>query len=406
MRALRRTLAEVAQAVRAQAWFPHVPLAAALLVAGAHLLWVTFGPAWRASGGGLSLVISTFRPVDLPYLLIGVGMITMSAGLAMRSRLAWVVGVILTLATVLIALQVGHRSAGYLTTYDGALLAALLLAYRSFDRSSLAAATFFALTGGLLLLIYATFGSFYLGDQFSPPIATLVGAFYYAVVTMTTVGYGDIVPRTAEARLFAVSIILLGVAVFATSLSAVAGPLVRDSLQHIMRRRETRMKRENHFVVVGATPLAFNTYRELRRRGQLVTLILPERPDGGELDDADVVVGDADSLDVLRQAQAEQAQAVLAMSADDSDNAFVVLAVKELQGRARTVAAVNDGKHLERVKLVRPDIVIAPSVLGGELLAMALTGEQISGEFVLERMFHVEGGGAPGGPAAPGSGEQ
>jgi voltage-gated potassium channel len=363
-------------------------------------LWVTFGPAWRASGGAASLVVSTFRPVDLPYLLIGVGMVTMSAGLATRSRLAWVVGVVLTLATVLVALKVGHRSAGYLTAYDGALLAALVLAYRTFDRSSLAAATVFALTGGLLLLIYATFGSFYLGNQFSPPITTLVSAFYYAVVTMTTVGYGDIVPRTIEARLFAVSIILLGVAVFVTSLSAVARPLVRDSLEHIMRRRETKMKRENHFVIVGATSLAYNTYRELRRRDQPVTLILPSLPAGGEFDDADIVVGDADSLEVLRRARAELARAVLAMSADDSDNAFIVLAVKELRGRAQTVATVNDAKHLERVKLARPDVVIAPQVLGGELLAMALTGERISGEFVVERMLHFEGG---GGPAASGA---
>jgi voltage-gated potassium channel len=380
----------VARALHAQVWFPHVPLAAALAVAGVHLLWVTFGPAWRASQGGVSLIASTFQPLDLPYLLIGVGMVTMSAGLATRSRLGWVVGVVLTLATILVALKVGHRSAGYLTGYDGALLLALLLAWRTFDRSSLTGATVFALTAVLLLIIYATFGSFYLGRQFSPPIDTLVGAFYYAVVTMTTVGYGDIVPRTIDARLFAVSIILLGVAVFATSLSAVARPLVRGSIEHIIRRREARMKRENHFVVIGATPLAFNTYRELRRRRQAVTLVLPVLPVGGEFEDADVVVGEADSLEVLRRAHADAAQAVLAMSDDDSDNAFIVLAVKELRGRARTVAAVNDGKHLERVKLARPDIVIAPQVLGGELLAMALTGEPVSGEFVLERIFHVE----------------
>ncbi len=393
MLTFRQGSGSVARVLHAQVWFPHVPLAAALAVAGVHLLWVTFGAAWRESQGGVSLIASTFQPVDLPYLLIGVGMVTMSAGLATRSRLGWAVGVVLTLATILVALTVGHRTAGYLTGYDGALLSALLLAWRTFDRSSLTGATVFALTAALLLIIYATFGSFYLGRQFSPPIDTLVGAFYYAVVTMTTVGYGDIVPRTIDARLFAVSIILLGVAVFATSLSAVARPLVRGSIEHIIRRREARMKRENHFVVIGATPLAFNTYRELRRRRQAVTLVLPGHPVGGEFEDADVVVGEADSLEVLRRAHADAAQAVLAMSDDDSDNAFIVLAVKELQGRARTVAAVNDGKHLERVKLARPDIVIAPQVLGGELLAMALTGEQVSGEFVLERIFHVERGG-------------
>ena len=75
------------------------------------------------------------------------------------------------------------------------------------------------------------------------------------------------------------------------------------------------------------------------------------------------------------------------MRADDSDNAFIVLAVKELKGRAKTVVAINDSKHMERIKLVQADVVIAPEVLGGELLAMALTGETITGEFVLDRFF-------------------
>ncbi|MGH8011442.1 MAG: NAD-binding protein, partial [Candidatus Binataceae bacterium] len=82
--------------------------------------------------------------------------------------------------------------------------------------------------------------------------------------------------------------------------------------------------------------------------------------------------------------------AVLAMRADDSENAFVVLAVKELKGRAKTVATINDAKHLERIKLVQPDIVIAPQVLGGELLAMVLSGEQINGDMLMERFFHFD----------------
>jgi voltage-gated potassium channel len=78
---------------------------------------------------------------------------------------------------------------------------------------------------------------------------------------------------------------------------------------------------------------------------------------------------------------------VLAMMADDSENAFCVLAVRELASGTRTVAAVNDARHLSRVKLVQPDVVIAPQVLGGELAAMLLSGEQVTPEFVMQRVF-------------------
>lgn len=80
------------------------------------------------------------------------------------------------------------------------------------------------------------------------------------------------------------------------------------------------------------------------------------------------------------------------MMADDSENAFCVLAVRELGGTARTVAAVNDARHLSRVKLVQPDVVIAPQVLGGELTAMLLSGEEVTPEFVMQRVFQQSSG--------------
>ncbi len=99
------------------------------------------------------------------------------------------------------------------------------------------------------------------------------------------------------------------------------------------------------------------------------------------------MVGDASNLDVLKQAGAHKATAVLAMMEDDSENAFIVLAVRELGGPAQTIAAVNDARHLSRVKLVQPDVVIAPQVLGAELAAMLLSGEAVTPEFIMQRVF-------------------
>jgi voltage-gated potassium channel len=245
----------------------------------------------------------------------------------------------------------------------------------------------FAFTSVAMLVMYATLGSYYLGAEFSPPIKDLVTALYYAMITMTTVGYGDIVPRTQDARLFAVSVVVLGVAVFATSLTAVVAPMMKRSLQRIVSHKGRTMKRKDHYVVIGNTSLAINTWRELVKRGQPVTRLLRDAPADAELSDVDIVVGDSSDVDVLRQAGAHEAKAVLAMRDDDAENAFTVLAVKELAGSARTVAAVNDARHLSRIKLVQPDVIIAPQVLGGELTAMLLTGEKVTADFVLQRVF-------------------
>ena len=85
-----------------------------------------------------------------------------------------------------------------------------------------------------------------------PGVKTLSDGLWLAFTTAATVGYGDITAQTPEAKLFTVSVIVLGVAVFATSLTAVIAPMVSRSLQRIVNHKGPRMKRENHFVVVGS----------------------------------------------------------------------------------------------------------------------------------------------------------
>lgn len=370
-----------------QYWFPHVPLALLLGFGALALLRVDLGADWMAELARMAGLGAHLDPRLLPPLLIGGGLLTMALGLLWRSRLAWVMALLLAVAGAISLAGASHALLAYFIT----MLVALIAAWRHFDRSSMAAGSLFALTSVAMLLTYATFGALYIGADFRPVIDDLVSALYFAMVTMSTVGYGDITPQTPEAKLFTISIIVLGVAVFATSLTAVIAPMMSRSLKRIVDRGGSRMKREKHFVVIGNTPLAINTWRELERRGRPVTRILREAPDGAEAHGTDLVIGDPSDLAVLREAGAHQAEAVLAMHADDSENAFVILAVKELAGSARTVAAVNDARHLSRVKLVQPDVVIAPQVLGGELLAMLLSGEEVTPEFVMQRVLQQTG---------------
>lgn len=384
---LRAQLQRLHHGAAGDRWFPHVPLAVLFALGGIWMLRVNVGENWRTYADALLGGAAQLQPRLLPSILIGGGMITMALGLLLRSRLAWTMALLLVVTAGVSLLFTGRPDGRILLGYFVFMLMALLAAWRQFDRSSVAASTLFALTSVAMLMLYATFGSYYLGAEFKPPIGDVVTALYYAMVTMSTVGYGDITPQTPEAKLFAISVIVLGVAVFATSLTAVIAPMVSRSLQRIVNRKGTGMKRENHFVVIGKTSLAINTWHELARRGRPVTRLLRETPEDGELKDVDFVVGDPSNLDVLREAGAQHAEAVLAMLADDSENAFVVLAVRELAGKARTVAAVNDAHHLSRVKLAQPDVVIAPQVLGGELLAMLLSGEQVTPDFVMQRVF-------------------
>ena len=383
---------------RAELWFPHIPLF--LLVGGLglvqlrHALGVGFVQHVTATGL-LDMSKSTLVAVvnGAPSATAGVFLVVMAFGLLTRSRLSWVIAVLATAISMLLIWLVWPGDPGSksgLLTFNVFVLLMLLAAGGSFSRSSLTSATLFAAVSIVLLVAYAVLGAYLLGPEFNPPIGDLVTALYYAVVTMTTIGYGDIVPKTAEARLFAISVMILGITVFATSISALLVPMINRRMERLLVGREAHVSRHNHYVIVGDSSLARNTYKELLSRDQQVTFVLPNPPKAGG-DEMDFVVGDGSDLDVLRRADAQDAKAVLALSDDDSENAFVIMAAKELSEGLKTVAVVNDGRNMARVKRVHPDVVIAPQVLGGELTAMLLAGEQVTPDFVMQRVFQDVG---------------
>ncbi len=386
--------------LRMDLWFPHVPLALAVGGAGALALLPTIR-AYAAEYLHLDLgkLLDALHPISgeiprlilvgVPAALVGVLQVLVALGLLARSRVAWLSALGLTVAQLVLAV---HGGSGRLLTgqavYVGVLFAALIAARRWFDWSSLAANTLFALASILVLTIYGVLGAFVLGAGFSPPITNLPGAFYFTIETVSTVGYGDIVPNSNEARLFVVSLIVFGLTVFATALTTVLGPAVQRRLDRTMGHRRKKMERVNHFIITGSGVLAHNTARELARRGAPVLVVT-----GGNdtsFGDAEVMAGDPTELETLRMAGGEQARAILALSDDNSENAFVILAAHELASDAKKVAAVSSRKNIERVRRVHPDMIMAAPVFGGEVLAMALTEEKIDGEWLLSRVLDVK----------------
>ena len=382
-------LEQMRRRLRFSLWFPHIPLGLLVALLGAINLLPTLHFLAAAHHVPIFSRLLTARVLHgVPQAVAGLMLLAMAGGLLWRSRLSWAMALLLTAATLAIAWHRPMGASSTLTVFNGLTFLALLLFQRRFDRSSLAAGTLFAAVSVLLLLGYAVCGALVLGRGFAPPITKLTTALYFSVVTMSTVGYGDIVPKTADARFFVISVIILGITVFATSISAVIVPAVTGRMQRLMKGESTRMTRKNHYIIVGNTSLSRNTCRELLARHLPVTVIVTSSVDPAEFGDADVVVGDPSDSETLQRAGVLQAAAILALRDDDSENAFTVLAVKELSADIRTVAAVNHSKNMTRVRNVHPDMVIAPQVMGGELLAMALNNEPMDSDTVITKLFH------------------
>jgi voltage-gated potassium channel len=384
-----------ARFLHARAWFPHVPLAILVGATGLLQILLTSGSLQRLVASGTHSIISLAGGLGIPEIrgapqeAIGGLLMLVGIGLLWRSRLAWVIALLLGLATVALELSPLSTASRPLEVFSVVLLLLLLASRRSFTRVSLATATLFALVGVLATLGYGVLGSYLLGSGFDPKITNFIDAVYFTVITMATVGYGDIVPRTADARVFTISLVVLGLAVFATSLPAIVAPLIDKRMMNFLQPRRRKMKRASHVIVVGDGPLAQDAVRALATRGLQATAVLARKPDPEADQPEDFIVGDGSDTETLRRVQISEARAVLALSEDDSYTAFVVLAAKELNPGVRTVAAVSDTRNTGRVARTRPDVLLTLPQLGGELLAMALSGEQITADALIGQLLKL-----------------
>ncbi|AZS81660.1 voltage-gated potassium channel protein [Achromobacter spanius] len=326
--------------------------------------------------------------LEIPRLVLGVGLQVIAIGLILKARIAWAFSLVLLIGIGTFAI-LGEAGRAGLGVYTLVLLIALIVYWRRFDRASVTAGSLFALVSVVSLLIYAVFGTLYLGNEFNPPVQDMGTAFYFSIVSMSTVGYGDITPHSITARLFTASIIILGITVFATSISAIAGPVIGGNLKRLVKGRFSTAMRKNHIIIAGATPLALSVYAGLRRRGDEVTVIVPPGSPQEYPAAADLIEGDPSSVEVLHSAGVTRARYVLALRDDDAENAFIVLAAKEAtgEGGAKTVALVNTSKHLEKIRRVQPDLVFSVQLLGAELLARAINGEPMDGQAIADLFF-------------------
>jgi voltage-gated potassium channel len=369
---MRMTRNRLARLLHADLWFPHVPLAILVGATGLLEILLTSGSLRRLLASGGHSIVSLAGGLGLPQIrgapqeAIGGLLVLVGIGLLWRSRLAWVIAFLLSLATVALEFTPLSTASRPLEIFSVILLLLLLAARSSFTRVSLATATLFALTGVLVTLGYGVIGSYVLGSGFNPKITNFI-----------------------EARLFTVSLVVLGLAVFATSLPAIVAPLIDKRMMNLLQPRRKKMKRASHIIVVGDGPLAQDAARALAARGLQVTAILSQKPDAEADQPEDFVVGDGSDTETLRRIDITEARAVLALSEDDSYNAFVVLAAKELNPNVHTVAAVSDTRNTGRIARTRPDVLLALPQLGGELLAMALSGEEIKAEALISQLLKL-----------------
>lgn len=306
-------------------------------------------------------------------------------GLHRRKRVAWVVAVVILPfvgSLPLLSLQSTHIPLLLLILIA---LPLLVLNREQFseglDLSSLQIAALSSIVG---VLAYGTIGSYVTRDQFVN-LETWTDAMYYVLVTIATVGYGDITPTTTEAKWFSLSVIIFGVAAFTTAIGALIVPAIEKRMASAFGNMtpSSLALLEDHVIVLGYSEITEAVLEELADVTDLV-VITPDPNVAAQLDDADVNVLTADptNVDTLRDAGVEFAQGVIAGTDDDAQDVLAILATREVNPDIRIVAAANEAHNAEKLKRVGADHVISPSMIGGILLGRSVLTDAVPDEVV------------------------
>ena len=168
--------------------------------------------------------------------ILGLMLIMAGIGLLLRLVSAWTLAIFLLITTV--GVNVAQELWGLSLALQAILLGALFWTKRYFTRRTILASFLFSLGGMLAILAYGTIGSYLLRDDFHPKIGDWSTAFYYTIITLSTVGYGDIVPVSAAARWFAMSLLVIGLGVFASAIASAVGPKISGELQRMFNPKE------------------------------------------------------------------------------------------------------------------------------------------------------------------------
>jgi voltage-gated potassium channel len=207
---------------------------------------------------------------------------------------------------------------------------------------------------------------------------SLSDSLYMTVQTVTTVGYGDVPPRTPAGRLFAIGFMLLGVGTVAYTLSSTVQTIVQSELVATFgqRRRYRKMsKLRNHFIICGAGRVGSHLIRDMQHNNELFVVIEKDAQKVAEMADRGliVMVRDATQEEALRDAGVEHARGLAACLPDDADNVYVVLTARDLNSKLHIVARAAEEQAESKLIRAGANRVIAPTIMGGRRMAIALT---------------------------------
>jgi len=235
--------------------------------------------------------------------------------------------------------------------------------------------------GLVLLLLGAVFAVFLLDrgglqDNVDGHVS-VTDVLYFTMITVTTVGYGDIIPVSDQARLID-AFFVTPVRIFVWFIFL--GTAYQLIIQRLIEEwRMTRLQRDlhDHVVLCGYGHSGSIAAGELLLRGwepEQIVVIDSRREEVQRAAEQGFVGlhGDASSEELLRVAGAPRAHSVIVSVGRDDTTVLVVLTLREIARQVRIIARVDEQENVKLVRSSGADVIVSPPRFGGYLMADAI----------------------------------
>jgi voltage-gated potassium channel len=208
---------------------------------------------------------------------------------------------------------------------------------------------------------------------------TLLDCFYYAVVSLSTTGYGDITPVTPDARLVNVLLITPARVLFLIILVGTTLEVLTDQYRNTLRVTRWRRKLKDHVIVCGYGTKGRAAVGALLENGceKSKIVIVENREDALRQATANgfaAVNGNATRSSVLNEADVKNCKSVIIATDSDEASVLITLTVRQLTaGQVRIIAAVREQENAALLKQSGAHHVIVSSATAGRLLGLTST---------------------------------
>jgi len=221
-----------------------------------------------------------------------------------------------------------------------------------------------------LIIVIGTTGFYFLEK------VDLITSLYWTIVTVTTIGYGDVVPKTIVGKIFSIIIMVSGVSVALYTFTAAMAFSMEGELKTILgvsKMQEKIDKMAGHAIVCGYGKVGKNIVANLIK--EKIPFVVIEKDNAAieilSRNNLLYVVGDATYRETLDMAGTSRGKVLISCLSNDADNLYVIMEAREMSPKIRLILRASRPESVKRFMKLGADKVILPEEAGANQMADA-----------------------------------